>query len=449
MSVVLAMVFATWFGSETVLGNSGTFLKEGASGLISDPLGAGACLMLFGLFLAKPLYRMNLLTLGDFFRRRYTRGIELTLSICIVVSYLGWVGAQITALGLVFDLLSGGVIDRDTGMIVGAAVVLIYTLLGGMWSVAVTTFVQMIVIVLGLLYVAWIANDMAGGIDAVMNHAIDAGKFDLSGMSTRDILTCAAAFVTLALGSIPQQDVFQRVNSSGNERIAVWGTTLGGFFYVLFGFVPIFVAYTALLIDPAMVEAVSLDDTQKIMPILVMSRMSFATQVIFFGALLSVIMSTASGTLLAPSVTFSENVLRGFFPKMTDDQFLWASRITVVVFTLLVTSYALLKSDSSIHEMVESAYRITLAGAFVPLVAGVFWKRANDLGGALAAGMGLAVWIAGEILIKMEIIPDILEPQLYGFAASALGMALGVAFGAGSRQETGNRNTGGVTPSRI
>ena len=106
MIVVLAMVFATWFGAETVLGISATFLEEGFRGLISDPLGASVCLILFGLVFARPLYRMNLLTLGDFFRMRYNRTTELVLSICIVLSYLGWVAAQVTALGLVFNVLS-------------------------------------------------------------------------------------------------------------------------------------------------------------------------------------------------------------------------------------------------------------------------------------------------------------------------------------------------------
>ncbi|MDR2208534.1 MAG: sodium:solute symporter family protein [Azoarcus sp.] len=438
MSVVLAMVFATWFGAETVLGNSGAFLKKdgGVTALLSDPLGAGVCLILFGLVFARPLYRMNLVTLGDFFRRRYNRGTELVLSICIVVSYLGWVSAQITALGLVFDLLSGGIIDRNTGMIIGSAVVLLYTLFGGMWSVAVTTFVQMIVIILGLLYITWIANDMAGGFTPVINHAIQAGKFDVSFSFSRETFGWIALFFTMALGSIPQQDVFQRVNSSKNERTAVWGTTLGGIFYVIFAVVPIYLAYTALIIDPEMVKAIAAVDEkmQKVMPRLVMDHMSFPSQVVFFGALLSVIMSTASGTLLAPSVTFSENVLRGFYPRMTDRQFLWVTRVTVVVFTVLVTLYAIV-TDSSIHEMVVNAYRITLAAALVPLVAGIFWKRANNLGGALSVGLGLTFWIVGEVLIHKGIISNILEPQMYGLFASFAGMMLGVVFGAPASQK--------------
>jgi len=423
---VVAMVFATWFGAETVLGISATFLDEGFRGLISDPLGASLCLVLFGLIFARPLYKMNLLTLGDFFRIRYNRRTELILSLCIVLSYLGWVGAQMAALGLVFNVVSGDLIPVSYGILIGAAVVLVYTLFGGMWSVALTTFVQMIVIILGLLYVTWIAGDMAGGFATVIDRAAAEGKFEwLPKLDALDMLAWIAALVTMMLGSIPQQDVFQRVNSAKSERIAVWGTTLGGISYFFFAAVPLFLAYSATLIDPAMVAKLKAVDTQLILPNLVLNHMSPVAQVIFFGALLSVIMSTASGTLLAPSVTFSENVLRGFFKSMSDTQLLLATRITVAVFTVLVTIYAL-SSNASIHGMVENAYRITLAGAFVPLAAGLFWKRANNLGAMLAIVLGLSTWLLLEAVGPAE---AVVEPHLIGLCASAIGMLLGGLFG--------------------
>lgn len=431
MVMVIAMVFATWFGAETVLGISATFLDEGFRGLISDPLGAAVCLVLFGLIFARPLYRMNLLTLGDFFRVRYNHKTELILSLCIVLSYLGWVGAQMSALGLIFHTLSEGAISTNHGILIGGGVVLLYTLLGGMWSVAVTTFVQMIVIIIGLVYVAFVASDMAGGIGAVVSKASAEGKFEfLPRAEWMDILAWIAALITLALGSIPQQDVFQRVNSSKNEKVAVWGTTIGGFGYFFFAAVPLFIAYSATIIDPAMVEKMMAVDSQLILPTLVMNHMNIITQIIFFGALLSVIMSTASGTLLAPSVTFSENILKSSFPQMTDKQLLWATRLTVAVFSVLVMFYATL-STSSIHGMVENAYRVTLAGAFVPLAAGLFWKRANDLGVTLSIIFGLGTWILFEFIGNEEIV----EPHLIGLFASAIGMVIGGYLGKPSDKE--------------
>ncbi len=425
MVMVLAMVFATWFGAETVLGISATFLDEGFRGLISDPLGASLCLILFGLVFARPLYRMNLMTLGDFFRARYSHRTELVLSLCIVLSYLGWVGAQMTALGLVFNVLSQGEISVAMGTVIGASVVIFYTLFGGMWSVAVTTFVQMILIIIGLVYIAWVAGDMAGGVGVVVSKAQAEGKFAfLPSTDLMDILGWIAALVTLMLGSIPQQDVFQRVNSSKNEKVAVWGTTLGGIGYFFFAAVPLFIAYSATIIDPAMVEAAKAQDTQLILPMLVMNHMSPLAQVIFFGALLSVIMSTASGTLLAPSVTFSENIVKHSIKGMSDNQLLWVTRGTVLVFGLLVMWYATSTAES-IHGMVENAYRITLAGAFVPLAAGLFWKRANNLGVTLSIAAGLGTWILFEFIGN----EDIVEPHLIGLVASFIGMVIGGYLG--------------------
>ncbi len=421
MFMVIAMVFATWFGAETVLGISATFLDEGFRGLISDPLGAAACLVLFGLVFALPLYRMKLLTLGDFFYYRYNKKTEMVLSACIMLSYLGWVSAQVTALGLVFNVLSEGSVSMTAGMVIGAGVVMIYTLVGGMWSVAVTTTVQMVVIVAGLLLVTSSATNMAGGVGEVVAAAAAEGKFEwLPAMDLIDILGWTAALFTLALGSIPQQDVFQRVNTSKSERVAVWGTTLGGVAYFFFAAIPLLLAYSASMVDPAATEVLMAEDSQLVLPSFVFTHMPFWLQVVFFGALLSVIMSTASGTLLAPSVTFTENILRNFMPNMTDKQLLLYTRLTVFVFTIMVIINAA-ASDGNIHAMVENAYRITLAGVFIPLTAGLFWRRASNFGCTLSIVLGLGSWLLLEILY-----PEIpFEPQFVGLAFSLAGMIYG------------------------
>src|SRR5574337_1532352 len=175
--MVTATVFATWFGSETVLGIPATFLEEGLHGVVADPFGSSLCLILVGLFFAAPLYRMKLLTIGDFYKQRFGRTVEVLTTIAIVISYLGWVGAQITALGLVFNVVSGGEISKLAGMWIGSSTILIYTLFGGMWAVAITDFLQMIIIVLGMLGIGGEISGMVGGVGAVVNRAMEAGKF--------------------------------------------------------------------------------------------------------------------------------------------------------------------------------------------------------------------------------------------------------------------------------
>jgi Na+/proline symporter len=224
----------------------------------------------------------------------------------------------------------------------------------------------------------------------------------------------------MMLGSIPQQDVFQRITSSKNVSVAVQAAILGGVLYFVFAFVPLYLAYSATLINPDLVKKYLDTDPQMILPKLILNHAPIFAQVMFFGALLSAIKSCASATLLAPSVTFAENIVRGFFKHLSDQHLLKIMRITVLCFTVVVTFFAI-NSELSIFKMVESAYKVTLVAAFVPLAFGVYWSKANSLGGLLAVVCGLAVWITCEVLAPSAILP----PQLAGLFASIAGMLLG------------------------
>jgi SSS family transporter len=422
LPIVTATVFATWFGAETVLGISATFVKEGLGGVVADPFGASLCLVIAGLFFAPLLYRMNILTIGDYYRIRYNRSVELVMTICIMISYLGWVSAQITALGLVFKMVSGGSIDQHTGMYIGTAIVLGYTMFGGMWSVALLDFVQMTVIMAGMLLIAVLVSDSAGGVMHVVGQAQASGKLHLLPNGGYEVwLPFIGAAITMMLGSIPQQDVFQRMTSAKNEKTAVRGSVLGGVLYFGFAFVPMFLAYSATLIDPQVFGEMIEKDSQMVLPNLILHHTPLIAQVFFFGALLSAIMSTASATLLAPSVMFTENILKHFALKhMSDRQMLRTMRIIVLTFGVIVLAFAL-QSSASIFEMVGNAYKVTLVAAFVPLAFGLYWKRANNRGAVLSIALGLVTWLSMEIFHADGIWP----PQLAGLLASVAGMLAG------------------------
>src|SRR6185503_9918307 len=120
--------------------------KSGLNGIIADPFGSSFCLVLVAVFFARAFYRMDLLTIGDFYRKRYGRTMELGTSVVIAVSYVGWTAAQLTALGLAFWILSDGAISLQNGIILGALITLAYTVWGGMWSVAFTDLFQSVMI---------------------------------------------------------------------------------------------------------------------------------------------------------------------------------------------------------------------------------------------------------------------------------------------------------------
>ncbi|MDM0043702.1 sodium:solute symporter family protein [Variovorax dokdonensis] len=420
--MIVTTTFATWFGSETVLGIPAKFIDSGLGGVIEDPFGAGTCLILVGLFFAGKLYRMTLLTISDYYRERYGRLVEVACSLIIMLSYLGWVSAQVTALGLVFNVLSGGVVSISMGMVIGVLSILAYTLFGGMWSVAVTDFIQMIILVLGLALLAVFAGNMAGGADKVIEFAASKDLFRFwPEPSFKDMVFFLAAALTMMLGSIPQQDVFQRVMSANSVKSATRGPVIGGVAYILFAFVPMFLVASALLIMPETTAQLLKDDPQRVLPTLVLEKMPFVMQVMFFGALLSAIKSTASATLLAPSVTFTENIWRQFRPAGSDKANLRTMRITVLVFSAAVLAYSIRMQGTPIYELVSGAYQVPLVGAFVPLVCGLYWQRATTQGAVFAVLLGIGVWLAGLAMPWGEEFPA----QLAGLLASLAGMVAG------------------------
>ncbi len=418
--IVIATTFATWFGSEAVLGVSAVFVQEGLGGVVEDPFGAAFCLVLVGMFFAARLYKHNFLTIGDYYRERYGSVVEVLMSVAIIISYLGWVAAQIKALGLVFHMLDPTVFSQQSGMIIGTLVVMTYTLFGGMWSVALTDFFQMVIIVLGLITIAYFATDLAGGVGVIMHEASSRDLLNfLPPATVHDILFFFAALVTMMLGSIPQQDVYQRVMSSKDVKTAQRGPIIGGLLYLVFAFIPMYIGLAAFGVMPDVVSVLLRDDPQKILPTFILERMPVLAQVFFFGALLSAIMSTASATLLAPSTTFAENMLRHLRPGMSDTQFLRAMRVSVVVFALCVLTFALRTSDS-IYQMVAGAYTVTLVGAFVPLLMGLYWKRATTQGALLSTILGVLAW-----LLTRAYAAETFPPQLAGLAGGFIGIFAG------------------------
>ncbi len=424
-----ACVFATWFGAETVLSVSAKFAHKGMGFVSGDPFGASMCLVLVAFFFARTFYRLELLTIGDYYHLRYGKFVEVITSLGIASSYLGWTSAQLSALGLVINVLFPQ-ISLNESILIGAVIVTVYTLFGGMWSVALTDVIQTAAIVVGLIVVAVILGNQAGGFDVVISAAQKEGKLTLFPHITAAAwMAFIGEFITMSLGSIPQQDVFQRVTSAKNEKTAFIGTLCGGGFYFAFAFVPMFIAYSATVIDPAYTAHFQAEDArevQKILPALVLHDTPIWVQVLFFGAVLSAILSTASGTLLAPASILTENVLQQFTRHLSDRTMLWLVRMMLTLVAIVATIISV-NSESTMYEMVESGYKVTLVVAFVPLVCGIYWPRATTQGAVFSILLALPVWISCEFIYseESEQLWRCVPPQLYGLAASFAGMLLG------------------------
>jgi solute:Na+ symporter, SSS family len=418
--MVITTSFATWFGAETVLGIPATFVSGGLKGVVEDPFGASMCLVLVGLFFAQRLYKMKLLSIGDYFRNRYGIVVEMLCSTLIILSYLGWVAAQITALGLVFSVLSGGAITAPVGMVIGTVLVLVYVMMGGMLAVVYTDFIQMIVLVIGLSYIAWVASGQAGGASKVIEFANQKDLFTILPESTfKGWSFFVASAITMMIGSIPQQDVFQRVMSAKDAPTARNGAVIGGLCYLVFAFVPMFIVVSSLIIMPETAETLLKEDRQKVLPTLILNHMPFFAQVLFFGALVSAIKSTSSATLLAPSTSFVENILRHLWPSLDDKHLLRAMRISIFVFASTVLTYSILVHGLPIYDMVSSAYQVTLVGAFVPLAFGLYWRRATTQGALASIALGISTWLIFKFVLLAEAEAIVVQPDAAGLVAES------------------------------
>lgn len=418
--MALATVFATWFGSESILGASTKFAEGGFGNVIEDPFGAALCLIIAGLFFNRKLYNLSFLTIGDYFKNRYNTIIAIILSVAIIISYFGWVAAQFLALGLVLSTVIPG-LSLTWAILFAATLVTFYTFFGGMYSVATLDTIQVVVIIAGLGTIFAYALSKVGGIDAFVSQTPPEfwRVIPESSQSLTEWIIFITALMTIGFGSIPQQDVYQRAMSAKSATVSMWASVIGGLLYFSIVLIPLFIAGIARILYPDVLAS----NPQNLILTLVGDHAPIFVQVMFFGALVSAIISTASGALLAPGTLLAENVVKPFFSEISDNLRLHIIRIAVMLVAVGGVVLAL-KDDAHIYELVSGAYSVTLVAGFIPLAVGLYSKKANSFGALVSIILGISAWQYWNLFVVSDI-----PGTFVGFAASAFGMIVGTIVG--------------------
>jgi Na+/proline symporter len=297
-------------------------------------------------------------------------------------------------------------------------VVLLYTYIGGMWAVSITDFVQTIMIVAGLAILAWQVTGEAGGLTTVIDSKPKDFYRILPERGWIPGLEYLAAWITIGLGSIPQQDVFQRVMAAKSATTSVRAAYLGGAMYLVIGLLPLLIALGGDLLYP---ELKATGDTQMVLPRIVLEHATLPLQILFFGALLSAILSTTSGAMLAPATVIGENLIRPLLKDPNDQRLLLAMRLSLVGVAL--ASGIMANLTTNIYELVGQSSALSLVALFVPLTAGLYWRRASRAGTLAAIILGTLVWL------YFEWYPNEIPSLLLGGAASLLAMVVGSWLG--------------------
>ncbi|MEZ0323024.1 MAG: sodium:solute symporter family protein [Hydrogenothermaceae bacterium] len=387
LSLSTFALFATWFGSETILGASQEFADGGLLKVIEEPFGAALCLILSGMFFVKHLYRMNLLTFADFYKVKYGERVENIASVFLVISYFGWIAAQFVAFGLIFKTVSG--FSLSLGIIFAFIVSVLMVYFGGMWAIVLTDFIQTIVILLSIFLVFGYLVFSVGGLENVIKDIPpDYFKF-LPDPDISSISEYMLAWIIIGLGSIPGQDLFQRFMSSKSEKVAIYSSYLAGLMYLSVAFIPLLIAgYSKFSLG--FNDNPLLDYINTINPFL---------KILFFFGILSAILSTSSAAILAPSAIITNNILPKVF-RISNFSAVLINRLVVLIVGLISLFFAF--SVESIYQLVSSSSVVTLVSLFAPLVFGIYWDKSNSKGAVYSILGGFFVWFVLNILLGFE-----------------------------------------------
>lgn len=400
-------VIATWFGGSTMMGGAGAAYDEGMLGVIEDPWGGALALILVGFFFARIFRRLRVMTVADFMEQRYGRVAAMAITASSLFSNIAWVGAVLVAFGLIFESLTS--IPLEVGIISGAIVIFVYTAVGGMWAVALTDFIQMLIIILGLIMLLVVILVDVGGWGAVSPH-LDEYTFRLFPVDNtpEQWLNYLRAWTIIGVVDVSAQTLFQRVSAAKNERVAQNSFYLGGIGYLIFGLIPVFIGIIASVTMPGLASS------ESVIPTMAIEHLHPVAVAIFVGALLAAIMSSGDSALLACASLLAKNVL----PLVKHDP---SPKLSLLVARLaipacgIIAIFVALKIKVVFNLMVD-ANILGLAAIIVPFVLGVWWKKANRTGALAAMGVGLSAWI-----MTLFVAPE-LPADFIGLAASLVTM---------------------------
>ena len=391
-------IIATWFGGGTMMGASGAAYEGGLLGVIADPFGGALALFLVGFFFVRIFRRLRLLTFIDFFQNRYGKTAATIAAIGSISSNIGWTGALLVAFGFVFQSLTG--IPMEIGILGGAVVVFIYTVAGGMWAVALTDFVQMVVIAIGLVMLLVVVLIDVGGWGNVGPH-LPEDTFRMVPLENAPgiWLTYFRAWVIFGLGDVTAQTLLQRAFSAKNEQVAQNSFYLAGFGYLSLGMIPVTLGIIASVTMPG------LTDPETVIPELAIAHLHPVLIAIFVGALLAAIMSSADSALLAAASVFIINILPLFKPEASDRLKLIATRVAIPLFGCIAVYVAL--EVQVVYDLILDANSVILVCVTIPFIVGIWWPRANRTGALASMAMGFLTWFA-TILFAPELPGDLL-----------------------------------------
>jgi len=387
--ILSATIVATWFGGGTMMGAAGASYERGLIGVIADPFGGALALFVVGFFFVRIFRRLRLLTFIEFFEDRFGITAAIIAAVASIISSVGWTAALLVAFGFVFESLTG--VPLEYGIVGGAIVVFIYTVAGGMWAVAVTDFVQIVVIAFGLVLLLVVVLIDVGGWGNIGPHLPeDTFRMIPAEHSAPVWLDYLRAWIIFGITDITAQTLMQRAFAAKNEQIAQNSFYLAGVGHLTLGMIPVMLGIIASVTMPG------LADPETVIPELAIAHLHPVAIAVFVGAVLAAIMSSCDSALLASASIASTNLLPLVKPNPSDELQLQVVRWGILVFGIIAVTFAL--NAQVVFDTLLDGNLLLLAAVIVPFILGVWWQKANRTGALAAMSMGVVSWLTTSLL---------------------------------------------------
>ncbi|MFJ3775484.1 sodium:solute symporter [Streptomyces sp. NPDC090075] len=363
----------------------------------------GLGLLALSVFFSARISRLRVYTVAEMLSLRYGDAASVISGVVMWVYTLMLAVTSTIAYASVFDVLFD--VPRWVAVVVGGTIVVGYSALGGMWSITLTDMVQFVVKSVGVLVLLLpIAVVKAGGFGAMADR-LPGGYFSLTSIGGQTIVTFVLIYT---FGMLIGQDIWQRVFTARNDRVAAWGGTVAGVYCLVYALAGAFIGMATKALYPNLAEA------DQAFATIVRHALPTGVRGLVLAAALSAMMSTASGALIASATVANQDIwarLRRRTPSADHDE-IGSNRLAIAVLGVVAMAIACVLGD--VIEALTVAYNLLVGGLLVPILGGLVWRRGN-LPGALTAMIA-----GGTTVITLMVTDGLLanEPIYYGLLAS-------------------------------
>ncbi|MFD9626593.1 sodium:solute symporter [Peribacillus muralis] len=397
----LSCLAAVILGGASTLGTAKLGYQFGISGIwLVVMIGLG--IIAIGLFLTNKIFDLKVLTISEMLEKRYNSQTRLISALVSVIYTFMLTVTQVIGMGTILHVLAGW--NLTVSMIVGGGIVLFYTILGGMWSVTMTDVIQFVIMTIGIFLIMLPMSIFKAGGWSSLQENLPASHFELGNIGGGTIFQY---FLLFTLGVVVAQDIWQRLFTARTKSISRSGTIGAGIYSVFYAIAISIIGMCAFIILP------DLGDPQTAFTSIAMETLPVGLLGVVIASVVSALMSTASGTLLASSTLVVNDLIKKYIgPGMSERQFVKTSRITTLTIGVMTIIVSIWIQD--ILVALDVAYAILSGAVFFPIILGFFWKRVTANAAFYSILASMIVIIVG-LVIKG---PSSTGPILYGLATS-------------------------------